>query len=128
MSTIPWKTLAKSEPSRHYCTLLTYLPLKRYRTIPRFLIYTKRIQDQLSESRGLIGYSLRAHFLKKDFWTLSVWQDPEALHAFKVSGFHRTVMKALRHEMGPTQLIRWELSGSMVPPSWEGALQRCKQT
>ncbi len=124
MPTIPWKTFKKSEPKHHYCALLTYLPLKRYRTIPRFLVYTKKIQDQLSESHGLMGYSLRAHFLKKDFWTLSVWQDLEALHAFAFSGFHRTVMKSLRHEMGPTQFIRWELSGSVVPPSWEEALQR----
>jgi len=36
----------------------------------------------LEESRGLIGYSLLAHLLEKRFWTLSLWEDEDALMDF----------------------------------------------
>ena len=66
-------------PGREYLALLSYLPLKRYRTIPRFLGYARRVEVQLAETAGVIGYALRARFTKRDFLTLSVWESEEAL-------------------------------------------------
>ena len=100
--------------------------MKRYRTIPRFGGYSRRIQTQLSKARGLIGYSLRANLLKRDFWTLSVWEGKAALMEFVHKGFHSGVMVVLRPDIGATDFIRWQLKGSQVPPAWEEALRRWK--
>jgi hypothetical protein len=50
------------------------LPLRRYRDIPGFLRDTRTVRAQLREAPGLAGYSLRAQFLRKTFWTLSLWE------------------------------------------------------
>lgn len=119
-----WASFAKPDPHREYLVLLTYLPLHRYRTIPRFLAHTRRIQAQLRDAEGLIGYSLRPKPLRRDFWTLSVWTGEEALRKFSYSGVHAEVIGDLLDEMGSTQFLRWRVPGGEVPPSWSDALTR----
>ena len=91
-----WKAFGTPDPNSDYLALLSYLPLKRYRTIPRFVGYSRHIQTQLGEARGLNGYSLRTNLLKCDFWTLSVWEREAALMEFIHKGFHSGVMVVLR--------------------------------
>ena len=124
MPEAPWKGLGTAQPDQEYMALLTYLPVKKYRTIPRFLSYAKRVEAQLAETKGIIGYSLRAKFLQRSFWTLSLWESEEALQAFVYEGFHTGVMKVLISDMGATNFVRWKIKGSACPPSWEEALRR----
>ncbi len=126
MATTRWKLLAEVEPDREYLALLSYLPLKRYRTIPRFIGYTGRIKAQLDESRGVVGYSVRAQILKCDFWTLSVWENESRLMEFVRHGFHSGVMIVLRQDMGATNFVRWMVRGADIPPAWDDALRRWK--
>ena len=119
-----WKNLRSPEPAREYVALLTYLPLKKYRTIPRFLGYARRVEAQLSETEGIVGYSVRAKFMRRDFWTLSVWEGEDALQAFVHQGFHSGLMAVLMPDMAATNFVRWKIKGSDCPPSWDDALQR----
>ncbi len=119
-----WKSLGTAQPDQEYLALLTYLPLKKYRTIPRFLGYAKRVEAQLANTKGLIGYSLRAKFMQHSFWTLSVWESEETLQAFIQEGFHAGVMKVLMPDMAGPNFVRWKIKGSACPPSWEEALRR----
>ncbi len=57
---MPWKKIAPINAKGEYLALLTYLPLKKQRTIPRFLWSTFAIQKQLASSAGILGYALRA--------------------------------------------------------------------
>jgi hypothetical protein len=82
MPSLPWQTLATPEPDREYLALLTFLPLKHYRAVPKFFWLTLQTQRQLSQSKGLIGYSFLAQPLRRNFWTLSVWEDEESLMDF----------------------------------------------
>ncbi len=123
MPTTPWKTSFQPDPDREYLALLTVLPVKHYRTIPRFLGYTRRIEAQLAETVGLVGYSLRAEFLHRRFWTLSVWEDEGALQQFVHQGFHPGVMTVLVPDMGETNFVRHPIKGSEYPPSWKSALR-----
>src|SRR6266852_6725003 len=79
MLPLPWKTLAAPDSNREYLALLSFLPLKHYRMIPKFLWLTFETQRQLRNSKGLIGYSLHAQPLRRRFWTLSVWADQQSL-------------------------------------------------
>ena len=73
---------------------------------------------------GVIGFSLLARPLAKQYATLSVWRDEDALAAFAGTEPHRGLMTKLSPEMGPTKFVRWTMRGSAGRPSWDDALQR----
>ena len=124
MPTKPWVTFRQPDPAREYLVLLSELPLKRWRDMGVFLLYTWRIQGQLRRAPGLLGYSLRAHILQRRFWTLSVWEGEAALQQFVVEPPHRHVMRALREKMEQTHFVRWRMRGAELPPRWPEALAR----
>lgn len=126
MPATPWKSFAAPESDKEYLALLSYLPLNTFRAMPKFLRYTRRIQHQLSDSGGLIGYSLDAKVFSREFWTLSVWEDEESLRRFVMRNPHGQVMADLVPHMGQTEFVRWKVSGSSVPPDWEEAKGRMR--
>jgi hypothetical protein len=122
--TKPWVTCHRPDPDREYLVLLTELPLKRFRDVGAFLLYTWRIQRQLHRTPGLLGYSLRARIFKRQFWTLSVWAGEAALRQFVGANPHAQVMTALREKMDQTRFVRWNMRGAEFPPRWREALTR----
>ena len=124
---MPWKKITPVNPNGEYLALLTYLPLKKHRTIPRFFWSTFAIQKQLAGSAGILGYALRAKPLERNFWTMSAWLDEKSLMDFALRIPHSQVMKALAPHMGPTNFIRWKVAGSDVPLRWDVAIERAKQ-
>jgi hypothetical protein len=121
---LPWKALAPVDVSREYLALLSYLPLRKYSKIPRFLQFTLQTLGQLRASPGAIGYSLRAKLLSRNFWTLSVWENERALMDFVAKVPHGEVMKALASHLGPTKFTQWKVLGSAIPPNWDDAARR----
>lgn len=121
---MPWKKIGSIEANGQYLALLTYLPLKKHRTIARFFWSTFAIQKQLAGSAGIIGYALRAKPLQKNFWTMSAWQDEKALMDFVLSIPHSRVMKALTPHMGPTKFTRWKVAASDLPLRWDVAMAK----
>jgi len=117
-------TFRQSAPQQEYLVLLTALPLKRLRDLGRFLLYTVRIQGQLRQTPGLLGYALRAQVLRRQFWTLSVWEGAAALQQFVHEHPHHQVMRALQGKMGETRFVRWRLRGAELPPQWDDAFAR----
>ena len=120
----PWVTFRPPDPAREYLVLLSELPVQRFRDLGVFLLYTWRIQGQLRHTPGLLGYSLLARILKRQFWTLSVWEGEAALHQFVVDNPHGQVMTALQGKMDQTHFVRWNMRGSEFPPRWRDALTR----
>jgi hypothetical protein len=121
---MPWKSFAAPERDKEYLALLSYLPLKTFRAMPKFYRYTRQIQRQLGDSEGLIGYSLDANVLNRKFWTLSVWKDEDSLMEFVMRNPHGRVMTDLMPYMGQTEFVRWKVSSSSIPPNWEEAKGR----
>ena len=120
----PWVTFRQPDPDRAYLVLLSELPLRRWRDLGAFLCYTWRIHGQLRRTPGVLGYSLLARILKRQFWTLSVWEGEAALHQFVVDNPHGQVMTALQGKMDQTHFVRWNMRGSEFPPRWRDALTR----
>lgn len=127
MPSLPWKSFATPEGDREYLALLSYLPLATFRAMPKFFRYTAQIRRQLEGAEGLVGYSLEANVLNREFWTLSVWRDEEALMGFVWRNPHDRIMEDLRPHMGPTGFIRWPVSGASIPPDWEEAKRRMRE-
>jgi len=123
----PWKTPAPIDESREYVALLSYLPLKTYRAIPRFLGFSLQIQKQLRVTSGVIGYSLRANLLSRKFWTLSVWDDQKALMDFVTKIPHGEAMKAMIPHMGPSKFTQWKVKALALPLRLEEAIIRSTQ-
>jgi hypothetical protein len=118
------EVLSSPDSDREYTALVSYLPLNKFRALPRFLRYTRQIQRQLAASEGLVGYSMDANVAGKEFWTLSVWEDAQALRSFVHRTPHDEVMRDLLVDMGQTEFVRWQARGSSVPPGWSAAKER----
>ena len=52
MPEVRWKSFAEVSSEREYLALISHLRLKRSRTIPRFLGFSREIETQLRESKG----------------------------------------------------------------------------
>ena len=126
MPILKWRSFREASPEREYIALISYLPLKRFWMVPKFLAFTLEVQRQLAGSRGLVGYSLVARILSAKFWTLSVWEEEQALNEFVRKVPHGKVMAALTPHMGKTKFVQWKMRGSEVPPEWGQALGRLK--
>jgi hypothetical protein len=70
---------------------------------------------------------MEANILAKEFWTLSVWEDAEALRRFVRRDPHDGVMRDLLADMGRTEFVRWKAKGSSVPPDWGAAKRRVRE-
>jgi hypothetical protein len=123
----PWIKFAAPEMDREYFALLSYLPLNKYRAILRFLILSLQIQKQLRTTPGIIGYSLRAKLLSRNFWTLSAWADEKSLMEFVVKIPHGQTMKAMMPYMGRTKFTKWKVPGSALPLRWKEAMERSQK-
>jgi hypothetical protein len=104
--------------------LVSYLSLKRFSSTPRFLRGVWAIRKQLSRSDGLVGYTLRARPLSRDYWTLSVWDSEEALSRFVETAPHVQVMGSLQPLMRATKFRRWTVGAADGPPEFAAALGR----
>ncbi len=120
----PWTELAKPDASKEYLAIVTYLPVKHYRTVPSVAKHSYKVEKQLIETQGLIGYSMGSKPWSKQFWTVSVWEDEAALMAFAFSGAHKDIMARLYTDMGATKFARWKVLGTDVPLTWEVALEK----
>jgi hypothetical protein len=123
----PWKALAPVDRSREYLALLSSLPLRKYRKIPRFLPFPRPIQRQLRSTPGATGYCLRAKPLCRKFWTPSVWENERALMDFVAQVPHGEVgevMKALAPHRVATKLTPGKIRGSAIPSHGDEATRR----
>ena len=124
MPALPWTSSRTAEPDREYLVLASALPLRRFRTTPRFMLLVMQVRRQLAGAPGLVGYSLDARPLARRYWTLSVWEDQDALARFVAANPHATAMTRLRPHMGTTRFTTWQLPGSSLPPRWSDARAR----
>lgn len=124
MPVVPWKTYEPPAPGVRYLALISYLPLKHFRVLPKFFRFSFEIQRQLQTAPGLIGYSLDARPFSLEFWTLSVWRDEKSLQDFVGALPHSRVMKDLAPHMGKSQFAQWTVESGEIPLDWTAAKAR----
>jgi quinol monooxygenase YgiN len=121
---LPWTAHSEIEPDHTYLVMASHLPLSTITSTVRFFRAVSAIRKQLASAEGLVGYTLRAKPLARDYWTLSVWTDRAALQAFMRTAPHVRLMASLRPSMGPTKFVQWEITSADGRPSWTQALER----
>ena len=127
MPALPWTSFSEAEGDKDYPAMLSRLPLKTFGAMPQFIRFVFGIRRQLATSEGLIGYSLDAHPLAKEFWTLSVWEDRESLWNFVQKMPHSQAMQDLLPHMKQTEFFHFEVAGSSVPPDWQESKRRMRE-
>ncbi len=113
---IPWKTNDKPEPGQKAYVMASRFNLTSARHTQAFLLGAMRIRRQALGSDGLIGVSLRAFPLRKQYWTLSAWTGEQALREFMRAEPHGSFMRRARPWMRDAAFKFWEL-----PPEELGA-------
>jgi hypothetical protein len=127
MPVTPWITQEAFSPGDRYLALISYLPLKHFRAIPKFFRFTLETRRQLQNSPGLIGYSLEARPFSRKFWTLSLWRDQQSLRDFVGALPHSRIMQVLGPHLGKTEFAQWTVESHQIPPDWEAAKARLSQ-
>jgi hypothetical protein len=112
------------EPGREYLVLASSIPPNSRSSTWRLFRGASAVRKQLAATDGVVGFSLLARPIRKQYATLSVWVDAESLAGFSTHPPHDGLMKRLAPEMGPTTFVRWTIKGSDGRPSWADALQR----
>jgi hypothetical protein len=112
------------EPGSDYLVMASHLPLKRISSTVRFFRGVSAVRKQLAAADGLVGYTLRAKPLARDYWTLSVWKDQTALREFMRTPPHVQLMSSLKPLMGPTKFVTWQITAADGHPTLAGALER----
>ena len=120
----PWKSMKPTEPDREYLVLASSIPPRTRASTRALFKGASAVRKQLATTEGVIGFSLLARPLRKQYATLSVWEDECALAAFADQTPHRELMASLSPEMAPTKFVRWTTRGSDGRPSWSDALRR----
>ena len=124
MPDLPWTSRSQLEPGREYLVMVSYLPLRKVSSTVRFFRGVSAVRKQLAQADGLVGYTLRAKPLARDYWTLSVWKDQAALREFIRMRPHVELMTALKPFMGPTKFVYWSITADDGQPSFTDALER----
>ncbi len=123
MPDLPWTSRAEMEPGTGYLVMASHLPLNRISATVRFFRGVSAVRKQLATADGLVGYTLRARPLARDYWTLSVWRDNTALREFMRTSPHAHLMTSLKPLMGPTKFVTWTIPAADGRPSMAAALE-----
>lgn len=119
-----WQSFAEPDPESELRGVVGHLHPSGYLTVPRVLWHTRKIEAQLAESVGLVGYALRAKIPQKKFWAVAAWDSDESLQSFVERDPHARIRKGLEREMNESWFQRFELSGEEVPLTIDEALER----
>ena len=119
-----WQSFAEPDPETELQGVVGHLSPSGHLAVPRVLWHTRKIEAQLAESVGLVGYALRAKLAHKKFWTVAVWESDASLQSFVESDPHAGIRAALKREMNESWFQRFDLTGEEVPMNVDEALVR----
>jgi len=128
MPVIPWKMAETPVAGNRYLALISFLPVRHFRAIPKFFRLTSEIQRQLRTAPGLVGYSLDARPFARKFWTLSVWRDQRSLMDFVRQMPHSRITQELAAYLGKSQFAQWQVEAQDIPLDWNRAKARITQS
>jgi uncharacterized membrane protein len=97
------------------------LELRRWRDVPAFLVAALRLRALLRRSPGALALSLRAAPASRAFWTLSVWENHDALRAYAAHERHVRVMRRFAPVMANSTFADWSTSAAGLPNWSDGA-------
>ena len=124
MPTLPWTTPNPAPPGTQAYAMASRFEVRSATDVPRFFLKSLAAWRQVRSAPGCLGASLIAQPLRRVFYTLSAWQDRDALYAFARTMPHRGIMASLRPTMRSATFTFWDVPTGQLPLSWDDARQR----
>ena len=93
--------------------------------LPLFALHASRAMGQARMADGLLSGAVQRQ-TDGAFWTMTVWRDERAMHAYVASGAHRSAMPHLRDWAVEASVVRWD-ADSPALPAWEEAVRRMRE-
>jgi hypothetical protein len=106
---------------------ITRLHLRSIRFLPGFLWYARLSFKQALRTPGNLGVKLRKT-KGLAFWTLTMWQNNQAIRAFVPASPHREAMQKLPHWCDEAAFADWQQQDTSDWPSWEVATEKLRTT
>lgn len=90
----------------------------------RFQAGVDRIMASLEREPGLVGFSLRRHLWRDEFWTFTVWADKASRDAFLASRAHAGAVATAGDTLAWERYAHFEMPAADLPPRWSDVLAR----
>ncbi|MEU6483296.1 DUF3291 domain-containing protein [Streptomyces sp. NPDC046887] len=127
MPTLPWTTPNPARPDTTAFVMASRLDVRSGKDTPRFFWKSLSAWGQVRKAPGALGASLEAQLLKGVFYTLSAWEDRDALYAYAKAEPHKTIMTGLRSVMRESTFTFWEVPVAELPITWADAKRRIEE-
>ncbi|MCF3129262.1 DUF3291 domain-containing protein [Streptomyces olivochromogenes] len=124
MPTLRWTTVNKPAPDAQAFVMASRLEVRSLSDVPRFFLRSLVAWKQVTGAPGAFGASLIADPLKRTFWTLSAWEDKDALYTYARTEPHKSIMTGLRSTMKQSVFTFWQVPASDLPIDWSDAKRR----
>ncbi|NUR86455.1 MAG: DUF3291 domain-containing protein [Nonomuraea sp.] len=121
MPALPWITVEPATTDQPV-VMASRFEVRSLLAVPGFFITSMALWRQARRSNGAIGLALKADLLKRTFWTVSAWNDRQAINDYARSEPHRSAMKSKRKVMKESTFTFW--SASEFPISWDEVERR----
>ena len=124
MPTLPWTTVNKPAPDAQAFVMASRLEVRSLKDVPRFFLKSLAAWRQVSGAPGAYGASLIAEPFKRTFWTLSAWEDKDALYTYARTEPHKSIMTGLRPTLTHSDFTFWQVPAADLPIDWSDAKRR----
>jgi len=124
MPTLPWTIPNPAPPGTQAHAMASRLEVRSARDVPRFFLKSLVAWRQVRSAPGCVGASLIAQPLQRVFYTLSAWENRDALYAFARTQPHRGIMASLRPTMRGSTFTFWNAPAEQLPLTWDDAKRR----
>jgi heme-degrading monooxygenase HmoA len=85
--------------------------------------HTHRVLRSLPQQPGYVGHAVRTRPFGNEVWTMTVWQDEQALDAFVASDVHREAIRRGLVAVRSARFARFEWPADRGAPTWAEALR-----
>lgn len=124
MPTLPWISGPEAAPGAEALVMASRFRVRGFRHVLPFFIAAMRVHAQVRKADGMLGVTLVAHPLRREFRTLSAWRDRASLDAMVAAEPHRSTMRGQRAALGDATFTFWTVPAAQLPLQWEDADRR----
>ncbi|MEU4212473.1 DUF3291 domain-containing protein [Streptomyces sp. NPDC026206] len=124
MPTLPWTIPNQAPPGAEVYVMASRFEVRSFKDVPRFFWNSLSVWGQVRRAPGAYGASLIARPFQRVFYTLSAWQDRDAVYAFARTEPHRSAMKGLGPTMRGSTFTFWQATADRLPITWADAMER----
>ena len=111
--------------SGEFLCVATFLPVRSWGYVIPFLKMSSRVEKQLKQTQGLARYSVKADFLHKRFWTLTIWKNKKFMDSFVPLEPHAEAIRKFKDWAGKgAAFVEWNSTNSSI--DWDTAMQKLK--